>query len=57
MKGWVICRLIWISSNNTTKRLLRHWVQWNHRYCIVENCILSLGTSERDLSAEEFSLR
>jgi hypothetical protein len=57
MRGWVICRLIWISSNSTAKTILRHWAQWNHRFCIIENCLLSLGNSEGDLTPEEFTLR
>jgi hypothetical protein len=57
MRAWVICRIIWISPQGMTKQLSRHWVQWNHRYCILNNSILSLGISESDSSPEEFTLR
>jgi hypothetical protein len=57
MRAWVICRIIWITPQAMTKQLSRHWVQWNHRYCILDNSVLSIGISESDPTPEEFTLR
>jgi len=52
MKGWLVVREV--SSANS---VARHWVQSKHRYCVLENCILTLKTSDTTTSnVGEYSL-
>jgi hypothetical protein len=53
MKSWLVVREV--SSANS---VARHWVQAKHRYCVLENCVLALRTSDTTTSTVgEYSLR
>jgi hypothetical protein len=55
MKGWIVCRKKWICEDS--RSIKRHWAQWKHRYCAVQDGNLFLSTSETHTVTEEFSLR